>query len=54
MKLKDALLFIAAVEDAEDELREAAVGDELELPVKIPVRVAGRRVRVRLIATVEK
>jgi hypothetical protein len=54
VKLKDALLFIAAIEDAEDELKELAVGEEMELPVKLYVRVAGRRVKLRLIAEVEK
>lgn len=50
MKLKDALVFLAAVEDAEDELEALEKGDKFELPAKLHVRVGGKRLLLRIIA----
>jgi len=54
MKLKDALLFLAAIEDVEDELDALEKGEEFELPAKLHIRVNRRRLTLTLVAKAEE
>jgi len=54
VKLKDALLFLAAIEDVEDELDELEKGEEFEVPARLHVRVNGKRRTLRIIASADE
>jgi len=54
MKLKDALLFLAAVEDVEDELDMLEKGEKLELPAKLHIRIHSKRIALTIIAQAEE
>lgn len=53
MKLTDALLVLAMIESAKDEIAVLKPGEKLQLPSGVHFKSHGRRYRVRLVVELE-